>query len=90
MESLRIHSLRVNELEEQLASQIEKSKGALTLKEDLNKKKDLIKGLKDREKSLVQIIEDIRQHIEEQEKSKADKVKSKEEARLQELVADFR
>jgi DNA-directed RNA polymerase specialized sigma54-like protein len=65
MESMRIHSLRVNELEEQLAIQIEKTKGSLGLKEDLNKKKELIKGLKDREKSLVQIIEDIR-HFEEQ------------------------
>ena len=65
MESMRIHSIQVNELEEQLAIQIEKTKGSLGLKEDLNKKKELIKGLKDREKSLVQINEDIR-HSEEQ------------------------
>lgn len=73
LEMVKLQTVQNIRIEEQLEEAAERDRSSAELREQLGRKKELIRGLKEREKGLVQIIEDIREHAEKVSKPKKSK-----------------
>ena len=81
--------LKITELEQRVSTLNGKERENQDLKDDLHRKKEIIKSLKEKEKAMAGIIDSTQRELEHQQHS-VDKGRSREENRMQEIIGDLK